>query len=451
MKSSAEKLSATRVKLTVEVPFEELKPEIDNAYKALAQQVNIPGFRKGKAPRQLIDARIGRGPVLEQVVNDMLPTRYQQALEENDITPLGQPEIDITKLEDGETVEFTAEVDVRPEIEVPDFSEISVTVPALPSDEEAVDAEIERLRERFGELKDTKRKMKTGDFAIIDLSATVDGEEIEEANAEGMSYQIGAGDLIDGLDTALRGMKTGEDAEFTSTLKQGEYEGKEAVVKVHVQQSKERKLPELDEDFVQMASEFDTVEELRESLAERVGEQAKANQAAQIRDAVLDAALEKATFELPEKVVEEQAHAQLHQTLGQLAHDDAALNKALEAQGMTREQFDADNKEAAEKAVRTQLFLDTVAEQENPEVSQQELTDHILFTAQSYGMDPNQFIQQLQSAGQIGQLFSDVRRGKALAAVITRTTVKDEEGNAIDPNVYFGMDEDEAEEATEEK
>lgn len=451
MKSSAEKLSATRVKLTVEVPFEELKPEIDKAYKALAQQVNIPGFRKGKAPRQLIDARVGRGPVLEQVVNDMLPTRYQQALEENEITPLGQPEIDITKLEDGEAIEFTAEVDIRPEIEVPDFSEISVTVPALQSDEEAIDAEIERLRERFGELKDTKRKMKTGDFAIIDISATVDGEELEEANAEGMSYQVGAGDLIDGLDTALRGMKTGEDNEFTTTLKQGEYEGKEAVVKVHVQQTKERKLPELDEDFVQMASEFDTVEELRESLAERVGEQAKANQAAQIRDAVLEAALEKAPFELPEKAVEEQAHAQLHQTLGQLAHDDAALNNLLEAQGMTREQFDADNKEAAEKAVRTQLFLDTVAEQENPEVSQQELTDHILFTAQSYGMDPNQFIQQLQSSGQIGQLFSDVRRGKALAAAISRTTVKDEEGNAIDPNVYFGLEEEEVEEATEEK
>lgn len=451
MKSSAEKLSATRVKLTVEVPFEELKPEIDKAYKALAQQVNIPGFRKGKAPRQLIDARVGRGPVLEQVVNDMLPTRYQQALEENEITPLGQPEIDITKLEDGEAIEFTAEVDIRPEIEVPDFNEISVTVPALQSDEEAIDAEIERLRERFGELKDTKRKLKTGDFAIIDISATVDGEELEEANAEGMSYQVGAGDLIDGLDTALRGMKTGEDNEFTTTLKQGEYEGKEAVVKVHVQQTKERKLPELDEDFVQMASEFDTVEELRESLAERVGEQAKANQAAQIRDAVLEAALEKAPFELPEKAVEEQAHAQLHQTLGQMAHDDAALNNLLEAQGMTREQFDADNKEAAEKAVRTQLFLDTVAEQENPEVSQQELTDHILFTAQSYGMDPNQFIQQLQSSGQIGQLFSDVRRGKALAAAISRTTVKDEEGNAIDPNVYFGLEEEEVEEATEEK
>lgn len=451
MKSSAEKLSATRVKLTVEVPFEELKPEIDKAYKALAQQVTIPGFRKGKAPRQLIDARVGRGPVLEQVVNDMLPTRYQQALEENEITPLGQPEIDITKLEDGEAIEFTAEVDIRPEIEVPDFSKISVTVPALPSDEEAIDAEIDRLRERFGELKDTKRKMKTGDFAIIDLAATVDGKELEEANAEGLSYQIGAGDLIDGLDTALRGMKTGEDNEFTTTLKQGEHEGKEATVKVHVQQTKERKLPDLDEDFVQMASEFDTVEELRESMAERVGEQAKANQAAQIRDAVLEAALEKAEFELPEKAVEEQAHAQLHQTLGQLAHDDAALNKALEAQGMSREQFDADNKEAAEKAVRTQLFLDVVAEQENPEVSQQELTDHILFTAQSYGMDPNQFIQQLQSSGQIGQLFSDVRRGKALATAISRTSVKDEDGNDIDPNIYFGMDEDEADEANEEK
>lgn len=446
MKTSVDKLSATRVKLTVEVPFEELQGEIDQAYKALAQQVTIPGFRKGKAPRQLIDARIGRGPVLEQVVNDMLPTRYQQACEENELIVLGQPTIDITKLEDGELVEFTAEVDVRPEITVPDFSAIEVTVDPIKADDEAVDAEIDRLRERFGELKDTKRKLKTNDFAVIDLSATVDGKEIEEAKAEGLSYKVGAGDLIDGLDTALRGLKTGESAEFTTKLQNGEHAGEEANVTVTVAQTKERKLPELDEEFVQMASEFDTVEELRASMTEQVEANAKTAQASQIRDEVLNAALAQSEFELPQGVVDEQVHAQQHQILGQLAHDEDALNALLEAQGTTREEFDKNTREAASEAVRTQLFLDVLAEQEDPEVSQQELTDHILFTAQSYGMDPNQFIAQLQQSGQIAQLFSDVRRGKALASAIVRTTVKDTEGNDVDANEYFGLEEDEAEE-----
>ncbi|WP_034649477.1 trigger factor [Corynebacterium vitaeruminis] len=446
MKTSVDKLSATRVKLTVEVPFEELQGEIDQAYKALAQQVTIPGFRKGKAPRQLIDARIGRGPVLEQVVNDMLPTRYQQACEENELIVLGQPTIDITKLEDGELVEFTAEVDVRPEITVPDFSAIEVTVDPIKADDEAVDAEIDRLRERFGELKDTKRKLKTNDFAVIDLSATVDGKEIEEAKAEGLSYKVGAGDLIDGLDTALRGLKTGESAEFTTKLQNGEHAGEEANVTVTVAQTKERKLPELDEEFVQMASEFDTVEELRASMTEQVEANAKTAQASQIRDEVLKAALAQSEFELPQGVVDEQVHAQQHQILGQLAHDEDALNALLEAQGTTREEFDKNTREAASEAVRTQLFLDVLAEQEDPEVSQQELTDHILFTAQSYGMDPNQFIAQLQQSGQIAQLFSDVRRGKALASAIVRTTVKDTEGNDVDANEYFGLEEDEAEE-----
>lgn len=446
MKSSVEKLSDTRVKLNVEVPFEELKSEIDQAYKALAQQINIPGFRRGKAPRQLIDARIGRGPVLEQVVNDMLPTRYQQACEENELVVLGQPAIDITKIEDNDVVEFTAEVDVRPEITLPDFAGFNVEVPALKVDEEAVDAEIDRLRERFGELKDTKRKLKTNDFATIDLAASVDGEAIEEATTEGMSYQVGAGDLIDGLDTALRGLKTGESAEFTTTLQAGEYAGKEATVTVTVQQTKERKLPEVDEEFVQMASEFDTVEELRESVSAQVEEKAKAAQATAIRDEVLKAALAESTFELPEGVVNEQVEAQLHQLLGQLAHDEAALNAALEAQGTTREDFDAENRKNSEEAVRTQLFLDALAEQEAPEVSQQELTDHILFTAQSYGMEPNQFVMQLQQSGQIANLFSDVRRGKALAAAICRVSVKDEEGNVVDPTQYFGEEEAEASE-----
>ena len=444
MKTSVDKLSDTRVKLNVTVPFDELGKEIDQAYKAIAQQVNIPGFRRGKAPRQLIDARFGRGPILEQVVNDMLPTRYEQALAENDLNPLGQPDIDVTKIEDNDVVEFTAEIDVRPEIEVPDFSQISVTVPELKVDDAAVDAELDTLRERFGELKDTKRKLKKDDFAIIDLEATINGEKLEDASTEGLTYRVGADDLMDGLDKAIKGLKTGEKAEFTSEIQYGDHKGEEATVKVTVQQTKERKLPELDDDFAQLASEFDTVEELRNSTREQVEENAKAQQAADIRDEVLKAALTQTEFALPESVVDEQVHNQLHQLLGQMAHDENALAQLLEAQGTTREEFDAQSREQAEESVRTQLFLDAVADQEQPEVSQQELTDHILFTAQSYGMDPNQFVAQLQQSGQIANLFSDVRRGKALAIAISRTQVADEAGNPVDPNEYFGEVEENA-------
>ena len=438
MKTSVEKLNDTRVKLTVNVPFDELKPEIDQAYEAIAQQVSIPGFRKGKAPKQLIDARYGRGPILEQVINDMLPTRYQQACEENDLKVIGQPSVDISKLEDNDFVEFTAEVDVRPEVDVPDFSDIKVTVPAIEIDDAAVDTELDNLRARFGELKDTKRKLTTGDFAVIDLAAEIDGEKIDEASTEGLSYELGSDDLIKGLDTALRGLKSEEEAEFEAELQAGEHAGKTATIKVTVQQTKERKLPELDDEFAQEASEFDTVEELRENTKTMLAEQGKGKQAADIRDEVLKAALAKTEVAVPESVVDEQAHQQLHQILGQMAHDENALAGLLEAQGTTREEFDKQSREQAEESVRTQLFLDALADEEDPQVSQQELTDHILFTAQSNGMDPSQFVQQLQQANQIGNLFADVRRGKALAAAICRVTVEDSEGNSVDPSEYFG-------------
>lgn len=448
MKSSVEQLSETRVKITAEVPFEELTPEFDQAYQALSQQVSIPGFRKGKAPRKLLEARIGRGPVLEQVINDMLPTRYSQAVDEHELKVIGQPVIDITKLEDGEVVEFTAEVDVRPEITVPDFSAISVEVPAVSATEDAIDHELQHLRERFGTLKDHNHKLKKGEFVTINLSATVDGEPVEEATTEGLNYEIGSDELIDGLDKALIGLKKDEEAEFTTTLTQPEYEGKEALVKVEITATKMRELPEADDEFAQMASEFDTIDELRESLGKQVEENLKGQQASAIRDTVLKEALAKSEFPLPESIVEDQVQGQLQQLLGQFGGDENLFNSLLEAQGTTREKFDADSRTSAEDAVRTQLFLDVLAEQEQPEVSQQELSDHILFTAQSYGMDPNQFVQQLTQSGQIANLFADVRRGKALAAAICKTSVKDTEGNDVDPAQYFGMEEEN--EASEE-
>ncbi|WP_027019119.1 trigger factor [Corynebacterium sputi] len=445
MKSSVNKQSETRVQIVVEVPFDELKPEFDKAYEALSQQVSIPGFRKGKAPAKLIESRIGRGPILEQVLNEMIPTRYEEVVNEHDLKPLGQPEVDVTKLEDGEFVEFTAEVDIRPEIELPDFSAINVEVDALTADEAAVDAELENLQARFGTLVGVERAVEDKDFVSIDLAATVDGEDLEEASTEGLSYEVGSGDLIDGLDEAIKGLSEGESKEFTTTLVAGEHEGEEAQVTVTVQSVKVRELPAADDEFAQMASEFDTIGELRADLTKQVEQTKKNEQASQIRDRVLAAALEATEVALPEAVVQEQVDGQLQQLLQQFGGDESVLNTMLEAQDITREKFDEDSRNSAEEAVRTQLFLDALAEKVQPEVSQQELTDHILFTAQSYGMDPNQFIQQIQQSGQLGNLFADVRRGKALAVSILDATVKDSEGNDIDVKEYFDLAEAEAE------
>lgn len=449
MKSSVDQLNDTRVKVTVEVPFSELGPELDKAYQALAQQINIPGFRRGKAPRQLIDARVGRGPVLEQVVNDMLPTRYGQAIEELDIKALGQPNIDITKLEDGDVIEFVAEVDVRPEFDLPDFSDISVEVPALGSTEERIDHELEHLRERFGSLKTVDREADDEDFITLNLSATVDGEEIEDAKVEDMSYRVGSGDLIEGLDDAVKGLKADESATFTSKLVFGEYADKDAEVTVTVTAVKERELPELDDDFAQMASEFDTVEELRADLASGAEESAKAEQAASIREEVLKVALEKTQFPLPASVVDEQVNAQVQQLMGQLGGDEALFEKLLEAQGTSREEFNEQTRTSAEEAVRTQLFLDVLAEKEEPEVTQDELNDHIVFTARRYGVEPQQFLMQLQQSGQLLNLVSDVRRGKALANAICSVTVKDSDGNDVDPKIYFGDEEETTQDSDE--
>ena len=449
MKSSVDQLNDTRVKVTVEVPFSELGPELDKAYQALAQQINIPGFRRGKAPRQLIDARVGRGPVLEQVVNDMLPTRYGQAIEELDIKALGQPNIDITKLEDGDVIEFVAEVDVRPEFDLPDFSEISVEVPALGSTEERIDHELEHLRERFGSLKTVDREAGDEDFITLNLSATVDGEEIEDAKVEDMSYRVGSGDLIEGLDDAVKGLKADESATFTSKLVFGEYADKDAEVTVTVTAVKERELPELDDDFAQMASEFDTMEDLRADLASGAEESAKAEQAASIREEVLKVALEKTQFPLPASVVDEQVNAQVQQLMGQLGGDEALFEKLLEAQGTSREEFNEQTRTSAEEAVRTQLFLDVLAEKEEPEVTQDELNDHIVFTARRYGVEPQQFLMQLQQSGQLLNLVSDVRRGKALANAICSVTVKDSDGNDVDPKIYFGDEEETTQDSDE--
>lgn len=438
MKSTVEQLSPTRVRINVEVPFEELKPDFDRAYKALAKQVRIPGFRPGKAPAKLLEARLGRGAILEQVVNDVLPGRYSEAVTTSEVKVIGQPDIEITKIEDGEELAFTAEVDVRPEITLPEFGDIEVTVDAFTVDDADIEEQLTSLRQRFGTLTGVERAVQEGDFVSIDLSATVDGEEVAEASTTGLSHEVGSGQLIEGLDEAIVGLSAGESKEFTSTLVAGEHAGKEAVITVTVQSVKERELPEADDEFAQLASEFDTLEELKTDLRTRAERVKKVQQAGEIRDKVLEALLEQTEIPLPEKVVQAEIDAVLHDAVHGFDHDEAKLAEALEAQGSSREEFDADTKEAAEKSVKTQLLLDAIAEAENTQVGQEELTERILFQAQRYGMSPEQFIQQVQQANQLGAVFADVRRGKALAGVVGRAKVTDSEGNAVDTAEMFG-------------
>jgi trigger factor len=438
VKSTVEQLSPTRVRINVEVPFEELKPDFDKAYKALAQQVKIPGFRPGKAPAKLIETRVGRGAVLEQVVNDALPARYAEAVQATEVKVIGQPEIEITKIEDGEELAFTAEVDVRPEIALPDYSGIEVTVDSFTIGDDDIEEQLTSLRQRFGTLTGVERAVADGDFVSIDLSATVDGADVPEAATTGLSHEVGSGQLIEGLDEAVIGLKAGESAEFTSTLVAGDHAGSEAVITVAVQSVKERELPEADDEFAQLASEFDTIDELKEDLKGRVERVKKVEQAGSIRDKVLDTLLETVEVPLPEAVVKAEVDAVVHDAVHGFDHDEAKLAEALEAQGSSREEFDKDTQEAAEKSVKTQLLLDAIAEAENTQVGQQELTERILFQAQRYGMSPEQFIQQVQQAGQLGAVFADVRRGKALAGVVGQVKVTDSDGNVVDTTEMFG-------------
>lgn len=445
MKSTIEKLSPTRVRINVEVPFTELQPDFDRAYKQLAQQVRLPGFRPGKAPAKLLEARVGRGAVLEQVVNDALPARYSEAISSGDLRPLGQPDIEVTRMQDGEELVFTAEVDVRPDIELPDLSAMKISVDPVEITDEDVDAQLQSLRARFGTLKGVQRPAEKGDFVSLDLSAEVNGEEIPDGKADGLSHEIGSGQLIDGLDEAIIGLSEGESKTFTTKLVAGEHSGEDAAVTVTVKSLKERELPDADDEFAQMASEFDTMEELRENLVEQVRRVKRIHQAEKIRDSALETLLELVDVPLPEAIVSAQVDSALHNAIHGMDHDEDKFAEALEAQGSSREKFDAETREAAEKAVKTQLLMDAIADELDIQVGESDLSERLVLMSRQYGIEPQQLVNLLQQQNQLPVVYADVRRGLAVAAVVEKATVSDTAGEVIDTTEFFGTPEAESE------
>jgi trigger factor len=423
VKSAVETLNPTRVKLTVEVPYEELKPSLDAAYKTIGSQIQVPGFRKGKVPSRIIDQRVGRGAVLQEAVNEALPQFYGQAVEENHVRPIGQPDVDVTEVpaEDGQELRFTVEVDVRPEVTLPDYSGITVEVDEAKATDADIEERLTSLQQRFGTLKGVERAVETGDFVSIDLEATIGDEQIDAV--KGVSYEVGSATMLDGLDEALVGMASEETRTFTAPLAGGDHEGEDATVTVTVQSVKVRELPELDDDFAQLASEFDTLEELRADVTQQAERAKRFEQGVQARDKVLEHLLETVEIPVPDGIVEAEVHAHLEGE-DRLEDDEH------------RAEVDANTR----KALRAQFLLDAIAEKEDVTVEQPELLEYLMISAQQYGMDPNQFAQAIDQQGQVPAMVAEVARRKALAAVLEQATVVDTAGNPVDLNEVTATD-----------
>jgi trigger factor len=433
VKSAVETLDPTKVKLTVEVEYDELKPSIEHAYQHIAEQVNIPGFRKGKVPPRIIDQRVGRAAVLEHAVNDGLSGFYRQAVSEAGLRPLGQPEVDVTEVPiDAEgPLKFSAEVEVRPELELPELSSLAVTVDAAEVTDEDVAERLDALRERFGTLVGVDRPAAEGDFVVIDLKAVIDGEEVDSVS--GVSYQIGSGNMLEGLDEALTGLSAEETTTFSAPLAGGEHEGKAAEVTVTATTVKQRDLPEADDEFAQLASEFDTLEELKADLREQVASTKTSNQAVAARDALLEALTSAVEVPVPTGVVEAEVHRHL-ESEGRLEDDTHR----------------AEVTEEATTAIKNQILLDTLAEKLEVKVAQNELLEYLVQASRQYGMDPNQFIQSLDQGGQIPAMVGEVARSKSLAVALREVEVKDSAGNVVDLTEFIGSDEDDAADAEAE-
>jgi len=442
LSSTVEKLGPSRVKLTVEIPFADLKPHLDKAYVDIASSVTIPGFRKGKVPPLVIDQRFGRGAVLQEAINSILPSAYEGAVVEAKVSPLGEPEIEITKLEDGEVIEFSAEVDIRPEFEVPDFAELSAVVDAKKPVDDEVNERIDLLRSRFATTAEVDRPAADGDRVTLDLVASRDGEPLPDGTAVDIAYIVGSGGMIDGLDVAVVGLSVGEEAEFASTLVGGALEGEPADIKVTVKKVAEQTLPEVDDEFASMISEFDTVEEMKADLAKGVEANLEAEQVAAGRDKIIEAMVAATDFEVPAGVVASEVDARKEQINGQLAQAGLTLERYLEQTpeetSRTVEDFWAELEANTVKGLKAQLILDKIADDAEFNVEQEDLSKMIVQKAMRNGTTPEAEAQHMMEHNHLGAWMAEIRRNKAMGEVVAKAKVTDTDGAVVDITMRTG-------------
>lgn len=425
MKSAVENISPSRIKITIEMPFADLQPSLDSAYARISSQVNIPGFRKGKIPTRIIDQRVGRGVVLEEAVNDAIPSGLAQAMIENKIVQLGRPEVDVTTLDEETGLIFTAELDIRPEFELPKFDSLKVVVDNAEVTVDQVEEQLTGLRGRFGALKEVSRAAKDGDVLLVDLSGDHEGQVVEELAATAFSYELGSDDMVPGFDDAVRGAKSDEVRHFLFTPSAGQWSGKGITVEVTVKAVRERELPGADDQFAQLASEFDTIGELREDIRTRLGRVRLIEQAYQARDLTHDALMEAVKIDLPERTIQDEIDSHFEDGHGDEAH---------------KSEFETNTR----NGLKSRIVLDKIAEVEDLQVNDAELSQWLMQEAQRYNMAPDQFADQLVQSGQVQGAVSEVRRAKALAHVLESVNVVDKSGNKIDLESVLRGDESDA-------
>ena len=414
MKSTLETLSPTRVRLDVKVPYAELGEYVDAAYKKVGASVTIPGFRKGKVPNAMIDQRVGRQAVIDEAINFAIQDFYVAAARENDVLVVGRPTVDAIDFVDNEKLDFSVEVNVRPDVTLPDFSKIEISVDNVEVSDKDIDEQIDELRARFGTLNTVERAAANGDFVTIDLTARIDGSEVDGGKANEISYEVGSNKMIDNLDEALVGMSAGDTKTFTSQLV-GQKDGESGEIDIVLKAVKERELPTLDDSFAKLASEFDTVAELRSDFTERLSRVKKMEQGAQARDLLVEKLLADLDIPVPDDIVLEEVNDHLE---GEGRMEDA--EHRAEVDGQVR------------ASIKSDFLFDSIVKAEEVQVNEIELTEYLIRMSQRYGMGPEQFAQELQKAGQISQVVAEVTRAKALASVLARITVLDKSGNKVE-------------------
>ncbi len=413
MKTDVSNLSETRVKIVVEVPFEELTDELAKAYRKIASQTQVPGFRRGKVPPRVIDQRFGRATVLSEVVNEIIPRTYESVVAEQGFTPLSQPEVEVTRLEDGELIEFTAEVDIRPNFDLPEHAGLRVEVDEAIVTEEDVEEQLLSLRTRFATFNPVDRPAGDGDVLLVDIVATSDGEPVDEYSATALSYELGTEGAVEGFDQAVTGAVAEEVREFVHTPTDGPHEGRDIAVAVTVHAVRERVLPDADDDFATLASEFDTIDELRADLRERLGRVRLVEQGQQARTRAHDAYVDQIDVPLPQSLITGQLEEHFTDGHGDDEH---------------RAEFEAELR----KNLKSQLVMDKLAEEQELSVTEQELSAWLVAQAPRYGMGPDEFANALVQAGQVQQAISDVRRGKALELILSAAKIVDTTGSPVD-------------------
>lgn len=416
MKTTVERLTPTRVKLTITVDAAGFKPALEKAYETVSSQVNIPGFRKGKVPATILDQRVGKDAIIAQAVNDGLDDFYREALIQENLKPLSTPQADIKSAPNAKepTNELVVEleVEVRPEFKLPEYKGLKIKVDAVKIAKMDIESELDALRARFGTLKTVDRPAKTGDFTSIDLTASIGGAEID--TAKDISYEIGSGQLLDGIDEALETLTAGETTTFRSKLVGGDQAGSEAEVTVTLNAVKESELPKADDAFAQLASEFDTIAELKGDIEKKLEQNFVRKQILQARDQIVDQLVEKAKIPVSDEAVKREVDSHLENE-GK-AMDDPHRVEVIEE---------------TEKNFRVQLLLDAVVEAEAIKVEDQELIEYLAMQSRNYGMDPNEFIKQVANAGQVPMFVDELSRRKAVDALVAHAEITDAKGNKV--------------------